>query len=172
MSYELVNTIEFATGVYAIGVFIGLVLCNIHELKTHEINHYKTSQAILWPVSLIILFLIVVWSFIEFQAERLATFIVSQLSSETEEQKIQKIRTKSIRPVKVDVPQQPTEIDIVYGNIEYVVRGRGGWYTMKVDGYDDEVKVRLTKSYKAGEDKFADALTQWIANEQDVIQTV
>jgi hypothetical protein len=172
MSYELVNTIEFATGVYVIGVFISLVLCNVHELKTHEANHYKTSQAILWPISLIILFLIVVWSFIEFQAERLATFIVSQLPTETEAQQKQKTHTKTIRPVKVDVPQQPTDIDEVYSNIEYVVKSQGGWYTVKIDGHDDELKVRLTKSYKAGEDKFADALVRWVTNKRDVIQAM
>jgi hypothetical protein len=174
MSYELIAIIEFAVGIYATGIFIALVLWNVHELKSRELHHHKVAHAILWPAFLFILILVYVWVFIDFQAKRLAAFIVLQSSTEAKSQKAQKMRTKAIRPVKVDVPQQPTDTDVIYSNIEYVVksRGKGGWYTIKVNGYSDEVKVRLTKTCKTGEDKFADALKRWIDSERDVIQAV
>jgi predicted membrane protein len=168
MSYELISNIEFAFGVYIIGIFAALVICNIHELKTHEVNHYKTSQAILWPISLLILILIVGWSFIVIQAERLASFIVMRTPTETKKQKTQ---AKVIRPVKVNVPHQTTDTSSIYGDIEYVVKSGGGWYTIKVDGYDDEMTIRLTKNYKDGEDKFIDALKQWVEEGRHIIQS-
>ena len=171
MDYTALAVIEAAIGVYLLGAFLTLVFVHTEQITSGKLINSKVLVAFAWPLGILWFILAAIWTFIDFQAERIASYIALKAGDSLKRphtESKQQLAPESI-PSVVVVPQLKSDVECIYDDIEYVVKTGAGWYELKLKHQLGATKVRLTKSYKPGKDPFTDAVKMWLDRDMSVI---
>lgn len=171
MDYTTLAAIEVAIGVYLLGAFLTLVFIHTEQITSGKLINSKVLVAFAWPLGILGFILAAIWTFIDFQAERIASYIALKTGDSlkrTPTEPKQQLAPESI-PSVVVVPQLKSDAECIYDDIEYIVKTGAGWYELKLKHQLGITKIRLTKSYKPGKDPFTDALKMWLDQDRLVI---
>lgn len=171
MDYNTLAIIEVAIGVYLLGAFTTLVFMHTEQIRTGKLINSKVLVAFAWPLGVLWFILAAVWMFIDFQAERAASYISLRMGESAKQPytESKQLAPESI-PSVVVAPQLKSDAECIYDDVEYIVKTGAGWYELKLKHQLGVTKVRLTKSYKPGKDPFADALKMWLDQDRVVLE--